>query len=486
MNAFSFARSLLPALLLPFLLPLVHGEIPEPDNLVYGTIMLGTNQVTAADTGISVEARRTPTSPAIAGYQMGANPSAGDFYSLHISLESLPPITDPSACETDTLLYLVVTDSTGVRDQKTFIVGDRGQVTRLDFGWIDTDDNGLNDEWERQFFGQLGIDPYADPDSDGRNNLIEAQAGTNPLLADTPHPADRSPCDYAIDIDELTTFALAWKTGQPWPEEPTNIPLDYVTRAGYLWKNGEHYLQDLVMASSPPLWWTNIVSSAPLNSVGQALPSLSAFSLNRSSAGSTPTALVAQPPLRHPDTSNQVNCSLPPVFNPGEPVRITLAMQPESGATAYGLEAQVPFDWQIMAISDDGQFDATNQKIKWGLFFDPAGTTVSCELIPTATEDEVSFTGTGSFDGVSAPIAGQPSMLRAGLIKFLTLSGSADRGFQARLRAEPDKDYVIEMSVDLAHWEILARVRTSTDGTIEFMDGYPGGTRFYRARTVSP
>jgi hypothetical protein len=472
MNAFSLKRFWLPLVLFPLLAPVAFGGLPEPDNLVFGTIALGTKPVTAADTGIAVEARRSLTSPAIARYQMGSNPSAGDYYSLRISVESLPPVTDPTACETGTLLYLVVTDSTGVRDQKTFTVGERGQVTRLDFGWIDTDHNGLSDEWERKYFGRLGIDPNADPDRDGRNNLKESQDGTHPLVADTPHPADRNPRDYAIDIDELTAYALAWKTGQAWPDEPTSIPLDYVTRAGYLWKNGEHYWQDLTMDSTPPLWWTNLNSTGPLKETDSTY----APSPIKLSAASLSSA-----------APSQVICSMPPVFKPGEPILVKLAMHPRPGVAAYGLEAQVPADWGIVTISDGGRYEASSQMIKWGLFFDDAGTVASCELLPGAsTADEVGFMGAGSFDGVSVPVAGRQSLLRAGVIKFQAVSGSETSGCQVRLRSEPDKEYIIEISLDLSHWQVWDRLRTTAEGIVEFRDDSAGPTRFYRARAASP
>ena len=46
---------------------------------------------------------------------------------------------------------------------------------------VDTDNNGLPDWWELQYFGHLtGTDPIADPDHDGMNNLAEWTAGTNP------------------------------------------------------------------------------------------------------------------------------------------------------------------------------------------------------------------------------------------------------------------------------------------------------------------
>jgi subtilisin family serine protease len=58
--------------------------------------------------------------------------------------------------------------------------GGRLNLQRL----VDTDNNGLPDWWELQYFGHLtGTDPNADPDHDGMNNLAECIAGTNPTNA---------------------------------------------------------------------------------------------------------------------------------------------------------------------------------------------------------------------------------------------------------------------------------------------------------------
>jgi hypothetical protein len=60
----------------------------------------------------------------------------------------------------------------------------RGRIERVDLEISivleDLDGNGLPDAWERLYFGRLGIDPAADPDGDGLNNLAEHKAGTNP------------------------------------------------------------------------------------------------------------------------------------------------------------------------------------------------------------------------------------------------------------------------------------------------------------------
>lgn len=60
----------------------------------------------------------------------------------------------------------------------------RGRVERVDLAISvvleDLDGNALPDAWERLHFGVTGVDPSADPDGDGLNNLAEYKAGTDP------------------------------------------------------------------------------------------------------------------------------------------------------------------------------------------------------------------------------------------------------------------------------------------------------------------
>lgn len=70
-------------------------------------------------------------------------------------------------------------------DQWTFGPADRGRLLRMDWrlGAVDSDRDGLPDEWERLWFGSLSIGPSEDPDADGATNVEECRAGTNPVLA---------------------------------------------------------------------------------------------------------------------------------------------------------------------------------------------------------------------------------------------------------------------------------------------------------------
>jgi hypothetical protein len=61
---------------------------------------------------------------------------------------------------------------------------DRGRIERVDIqvaiGLTDSDSNGMDDNWERTYFGHTGVDPTDDADHDGLSNVREFRAGTNP------------------------------------------------------------------------------------------------------------------------------------------------------------------------------------------------------------------------------------------------------------------------------------------------------------------
>jgi subtilisin-like proprotein convertase family protein len=72
-----------------------------------------------------------------------------------------------------------------------------GRVNRVDLAIegvqiIDSDHDGLDDNWERANFGNLSQSAAADPDLDGYRNAREELLGTNPTRDETPFQLDMS------------------------------------------------------------------------------------------------------------------------------------------------------------------------------------------------------------------------------------------------------------------------------------------------------
>ncbi len=160
-----------------------RAVIPEPDNVLYGTIVLDGQLVTAARTDVVIEARRTVSGPPIASYRMGSTATLGDLYSLRVSLESGVPVVSPDGSQAGDSVVIVVQDASGLRAQATYTVAERGNVQRLDFGAVspggDSDGDGLPDAWElarvgttSQGAGALGLN--------GQTLLANYTAGTDP------------------------------------------------------------------------------------------------------------------------------------------------------------------------------------------------------------------------------------------------------------------------------------------------------------------
>jgi len=76
--------------------------------------------------------------------------------------------------------------------------------------WQSSDGSGIPDWWELKYFGTTGVDPYADPDGDGWNNLQEFQNGTDPTVFNTPPSPVFSVTPTANDNGEV----ISWNPAQ--------------------------------------------------------------------------------------------------------------------------------------------------------------------------------------------------------------------------------------------------------------------------------
>jgi alpha-tubulin suppressor-like RCC1 family protein len=90
----------------------------------------------------------------------------------------------------------------------------------------DTDHNGLPDAWELAHFGHIGVDPNADPDGDGRTNLQEYQAGTDPneyYNGATPVLASLGNTDDALASDGSISLKVTNSSGAPYANAPVTF-----------------------------------------------------------------------------------------------------------------------------------------------------------------------------------------------------------------------------------------------------------------------
>jgi hypothetical protein len=178
----SHPRVLLATLLLTLTcLPPCLAAFPEPDNIAYGRVWLGTNLVTAQQTNVIVEVRHRDDTNVLSSYRMGQTPALGNLYAVAIHLgpvRSLPGVAAPT---NGAVLDIVVTDGVAERVRTNFIVGGptlaaRGYVQQMDLGVGSL--TGF-----AAWLAMYNIDPSAgdgDADRDGLSNYQEYLAGTNP------------------------------------------------------------------------------------------------------------------------------------------------------------------------------------------------------------------------------------------------------------------------------------------------------------------
>lgn len=447
--------------------PSASAGLREPDAVIWGSIYIANAQVTAANTDVVVEARRTAFGPPIASYRMGAQANAGNYYSLRLAMESGAPLDNPNSVIAGDAIVLVARDASGDIDSKAFTVGTRGSVTRVDFGSLDTDSDGMLDNWESQYFGVTGADPNADPDNDLASNLREFLEGTNPLEADSLHPADRDPANSRITINEVTAYGLAWKTSATWATGPNPIPVSYVTRAGALWKGGEAYELDLDVAITPPLWWTNTPTA------GFAAATAGTNQIRAAATG----VAVASSIQRRIEIA-------PGGLATGFIVRIEVA--PSSTITAYAIEEKIPDGWDASQASNSGTVSAANKSIRWGIYFDSQARSFTYRLAPPSIlpADSLAFTGLGSFDGVDVTTAGIVNLDSVtGRASLEIVANPTAAGVTVTLRGVPGQTVSLQGSPDLEAWDEVASVTIDQFGEAEVSLGADQTAVFLRARS---
>lgn len=102
-----------------------------------------------------------------------------------------------------------------------------------------------------------------------------------------------------------------------------------------------------------------------------------------------------------------VHRELPGTYSPGQDLTVRLIASPPDTATAWAVEDQPPAGWTVSRITNEGVFDPSTGKVKFGPFTDSVRRTLVYVLTPPAdASGPREFGGSSSIDGIAYPIAG--------------------------------------------------------------------------------
>lgn len=292
------------------------------------------------------------------------------------------------------------------------------------------------------------------------NTISSSVIGATVMVSAPPHPADVDDARWSFSALEVEKYALAWKHCERWPIAPNPIPVNYVTRAGFLFADADHYrLSNQFPTPVAPLLWVSAqIGTATLHSPEEP------WVTNRlaSAVSSVPTNYIV-----------------------GAPFTVSIAVTPGAGVKAYALEETPPIGFSVTNVTGAGVFCRETRKIRWGLFSDLEPRTLSYQLVALTNSPSIArFNGVVSCNGINQPVTGQRETRRATHLTAAKLDGVKTLSDGNRLltfSGEPGIDYVLEASSDLLDWQPIAELLNS-DGNLQFIDPSTNEViKFYRA-----
>ena len=271
---------------------------------------------------------------------------------------------------------------------------------------------------------QVGVNPQeVDPEPGG---------------ADPVHPADLNG-DFAISISEVTAYGTAWKLGEEWSLEPTDIPIAYVTRAGALWRGGETYRFDDSI-SGAPLWWVSVRDGLQRQSL------------------ETPVAPVEGSVVRILEKR-------------GKTLRVRLQIEAEDPDAFVAIEERVSGKGNVTDVSGDGFWNPASRVLRFGPYPGDSLGELWYEIDSLNLESGIRWAGKASFDGVDIETGGVVGFRETNTsVEEATVRIGVDReGFQIQVRE--DVVVTIESTQSLVDsvWSPVGQV-SGLSGSITWRD----------------
>ena len=178
-----------------------------------------------------------------------------------------------------------------------------------------------------------------------------------------------------------------------------------------------------------------------------------------------------------------VTSDMPKNYVPTESFTVSLPVQPPTGGFSYAVEDGLPSGWSAINISDGGEFDSVEMKVRW-FFLDDISRTLSYTAVPETNATGLAvFAGAVSFDGLEQTIEGERKL--AGASRLSLPVKTTGGGVALSVRGEIGAHYVIEGSTDLIAWNVL-QTAINVTGILQLAEPAvgPSGYRFYRARKL--
>ncbi|MBN1491830.1 MAG: VCBS repeat-containing protein [Phycisphaerae bacterium] len=212
-----------------------------------------------------------------------------------------------------------------------------------------------------------------DSDGDGTPDCLDGCPHDGTTTDPCGFPADTDDSNH-LSINEATGYGAAWRAGSVWSRPPNPIPIDYVTRAGFLWRSGESYTY--VAGEMPPLCWQPAASAT---SVSMAVGAVDAE-----------RSIVAE-------------------AGDAETYRVEIDVTSSVAMAAWAVTETPPQGWRVDAVSAGGTSEPEAGAVRWGPFLDGRPRTLSYTIVRSeAGAAEPVPSGILSVDGVSATVGGEP------------------------------------------------------------------------------